>query len=153
MYIELHTHSWYSRGSILGEECTHSPIEIVRKAKEIGLNGIAVTDHNSLKSWFNLKKLKFNDFVVIPGEEISTNQGHILAIGISEEIKPKQHVLETIDKIHQQGGIAIAPHPFDIGKQGVGTFSRYADAIEVFNSMCLDRFSNLRAKRFAEKFN
>ncbi len=152
MLLELHSHSWYSKGSILGEENTVSPIEMVKEARRRGLSGIAITDHNNFKNWESLKKLKFDDFVVIPGEEVSTLQGHLLTLGITEEIKPKQDVLETIDKVHQQGGITIAPHPFDIAKEGIRDFSKFTDVIEVFNSMSLDKFANLRAKRFAVKF-
>ena len=153
MWLELHAHSWYSRGAILGEESVDSPIQMVKEARRRGLDGIAITDHNSFKSWNSLKKLKFDDFVLIPGEEIHTKQGHLIALGISEEIKPNQDVLETIDKIHSQGGVAIAPHPFDIAKYGLRERSKYADAIEVFNSSNLDRFSNFRAKKFSEKLN
>jgi hypothetical protein len=153
MWLELHAHSWYSKGTILGEESVDSPIQMVREARRKGLQGIAITDHDSFKSWESLKKLKFDDFIVIPGEEIYTKQGHLIALGISEEIKPKQDVLETIDKIHSQGGIAIAPHPFDIGKFGLRNYAKYADVIEIFNSSNMDRFSNFRAKKFAKKLN
>jgi hypothetical protein len=151
MWFELHSHSWYSKGKILGEESVDSPIQMVKEARRKGLQGIAITDHDSFKNWNPLKNLKFNDFVVIPGEEIYTKQGHLIGLGITEEIKPKQDVLETIDKIHSQGGIAIAPHPFDIGRFGIGNFAKYADAIEIFNSGNMDRISNLRAKKFAKK--
>jgi len=79
-------------------------------------------------------------------------QGHLIALGITEEIKPEQDVLETIDKVHQQGGITIAPHPFDIAKKGLRGLAKFTDAIEVFNAMSIDKFSNLRAYRFAKKF-
>ena len=152
MKLELHSHSWYSKGRILKEENIVSPVEMVKEARRKGLNGIAITDHDSLKSWDSLKRMKFDNFIIIPGEEISTRQGHLIALGIAEVIKPGQEVLETIDKIHQQGGIAIAPHPFDIGKKGIRNFSRFADAIEVFNAMNLDRFANLRTLKYAKKF-
>lgn len=152
MKLELHSHSWYSKGGILKEENIVSPVEMVKEARRKGLNGIAITDHDSLESWDSLKRLKFDDFIIIPGEEISTRQGHLIALGIAEVIKPGQDVLETIDKIHQQGGIAIAPHPFDIGKKGIRNFSRFADSIEVFNAMNLDKFANLRALKYARKF-
>ncbi len=153
MLLELHSHSWYSKGKILGEENLASPVEMVKEARLRGLDGIAITDHNSFKSWDSLKKLKFDDFIIIPGEEVSTKQGHLLALGITEEIKRGQDVFETMDKIHQQGGISIAPHPFDLAKQGIKDLSRFADGIEVFNSMCLDKFSNLRALKYARRFS
>ena len=148
MKLELHSHSWYSRGHILGEENIVSPVEMVKEARKKGLNGIAITDHNSLESWDSLKRMKFDDFIIIPGEEISTRQGHLIALGIEEAIDPNQDVLETIDKIHQQGGITIAPHPYDISKKGIRNFSRFTDAIEVFKDEdelleCLLEVNNL----------
>lgn len=153
MKLELHTHSWYSKGDVLGEESAYSPVELVKEARRKGLDGIAITDHDSFKSWESLKNLKLDNFIIIPGEEVSTAQGHLIALGINEEIKPRQNILETIDKIHQQGGIAIAPHPFDVAKEGIRNFSKFADAIEVVNSMNIDKFANLRAERFARKLN
>ena len=153
MLFELHSHSWYSKGNILGEENTASPVEMVKEARRRGLDGIAVTDHNSFKSWDSIKKLRFDDFIVIPGEEVSTLQGHLIALGITEEIKPNQDIFETIDEVHHQGGITIAPHPFDLAKKGLREFAKHTDAIEIFNAMSLDKFANLRAERFAKKFD
>ncbi len=153
MWFELHSHSWYSKGAILGEESFSSPVQMVKEARRKGLQGIAITDHDNFKSWNSLKNLKFDDFFIIPGEEISTKQGHLLGLGISEEIKPSQDVQETIDKVHSQGGVTIAPHPFDIARFGLGNLAKHADAIEVFNSGNMDKFSNLRARKYASKIN
>ncbi|MBN2095224.1 MAG: PHP domain-containing protein [Candidatus Aenigmarchaeota archaeon] len=152
MLFELHSHSWYSRDKF-GDHGFSSPIEMAKVAKRQGLNGIAITDHNSFKAWHSLKHFKAENFLALPGEEISTRQGHLLALGISEEIKPAQHFLETIDKIHAQGGIAVAPHPFDLGELGLAERAQHADAVEVFNAMNVDHFSNVRAGIFAKYHN
>lgn len=148
MLFELHAHSWYSKDRFASWGFC-SPVELVKVAKARGMDGIAVTDHDSLRSWESLKGLKIYDFLIVPGEEISTMQGHLIALGIHEEIKPAQHFLETIDRIHSQGGVAVAPHPFDLQEVGLGERAQHADAVEVFNSMNLDHFSNIRAKLFA----
>jgi len=148
MLLELHAHSWYSKDKFGGHSFC-SPVELVKTAKRLGLQGIAVTDHDSLQAWRTLRQLRSGDFMIIPGEEISTKQGHLLALGITQEIEPGLHFLDTIDKIRAQGGIAVASHPFDLHEVGLGERAQHTDAIEVFNSMNLDRFSNVRAKAFA----
>lgn len=148
MLFELHAHSWYSKDKFGGHSFS-SPIELVKMAKRKGLHGIAITDHDSFRAWDTLKQLQLDNFFIIPAEEISTKQGHMLAFGINEEIRPGMHFLDTIDKIHAQGGIAVSPHPFDLHEAGLGERAQHTDAIEVFNSMNLDIFSNIRAKFFA----
>jgi len=152
MLFELHAHSWYSKDRFAGKGLC-SPVELVKVARQKGLNGIAVTDHDSFKAWHSLRDIKLDNFTIIPGEEISTRQGHLIALGINEEISPGMTFMQTLDKIHSQGGIAIAPHPFDLHESGIAERAQHADAIEVFNAMSLDRFSNSRAKIFAKYHN
>jgi len=109
MKIDLHIHSKYSYDSYL------EPKTIIKIAKKRNLDGVAITDHSSLKGSKEAKKIA-DDFLIIESSEIKTSTGEILAYGIQEEIKPKQSIYETIDKIHEQDGIAVAPHPFDMFK-------------------------------------
>ncbi|MBI3190960.1 PHP domain-containing protein [archaeon] len=88
--------------------------------------------------------------IAIPGEEITTNSGHLVALGINEFVKPGMGVEETIDKVHDLGGITVGVHPFDIRNEGISELSRKADAIESFNAINIERFSNKKAKDFAE---
>jgi predicted metal-dependent phosphoesterase TrpH len=152
MLFELHAHSWYSKDRFASKGLC-SPVELVKVARSKGLNGIAVTDHDSLKAWNTLKEIKLDNFTIIPGEEISTRQGHLIALGITEEISPGMTFMQTLDKIHSQGGIAVAPHPFGMNDSGIGERAQAADAIEVFNAMSLDHFSNVRARIFARYHN
>ncbi|MBU1120279.1 hypothetical protein KJ660_00190, partial [Candidatus Micrarchaeota archaeon] len=78
---------------------------------------------------------------------------HLLALGIHEEIPEGIPLDEAIDSIHSQGGIAIAAHPFDLKNEGIKKNALKCDAIESFNAINLDRISNLKAKKFAEKNN
>ena len=152
MNVELHSHTHYSQSKAIRHEGLNSPKEMVEYAKKIGLGAIAITDHNMIKGSVEAKKFsKKYGIVILKGEEVTTEKGHILAIGINEEIKPKLSVIETIELIHEQGGIAIASHPFDIRNKGIGIDAKKCDAMEAFNAMNLERIANWNAKKFSQK--
>lgn len=142
---DLHIHSHYSPCSII------KPEDILRLAKERGLNGIAITDHDTMKAYSILKKLnKDKDFEIIPGEEIETNYGHLLGLYLHKEIKSRD-LLEAIDEIKSQGGIVIVPHPFTFAS--IHTFSYSLaklkgkiDAVETFNSRNFPHYNELAKK-------
>lgn len=143
MRFELHCHSWHSKGAKIPWEGMASPEEIIRHAKKIGLSGIAITDHRNTKSWEAAsKEAKRQKIIFIPGVEVETLSGHLLALGISGPVKNFTGFEESIDMIHDAGGIAVAAHPFDIRGEGVKMLSLKADAVEVFNSINVDRVSN-----------
>ena len=100
MKIDTHIHSKYSKDSI-------TPLEnIIKYSKKIGLNAIAITDHDEIKGTWAIRELEHDDLLLIPGEEVSTSKGHIVALGITDYIKPLQSPEETIDEIHDNAGIA-----------------------------------------------
>jgi predicted metal-dependent phosphoesterase TrpH len=152
MKIELHCHSHYSRGRKIPVEGLDSPADLVRAAKKLGLGGIALTDHNSDSGWkgatAEARKL---GIVFIPGIEVSSLSGHVIGLGLNEYIKAGLALEETLERIREQGAVSVAAHPFDIRGEGMGKLAGKADVIEAFNSINLDRFSNLSAKRFARK--
>ena len=153
MKFELHCHTCYSKGTKLPWEGINSPEEIFREAKRKGLHGVAVTDHNTIKAWKKSKEAeKKHGILFIPGIEINTKQGHLIGLGLNEFIPKGLNLDETIEKIHEQGGICVAPHPFDIKNEGIGMDFVKCDAAEVFNSLNLDRFSNVLAKRKVKKY-
>ncbi len=150
MRFECHVHTHYSKGSKIRREGLDSPKEIIKHARRIGLEGIVITDHDTVKG--AIKAMEYGrryGIEVIPGTEVSTSDGHLLALGIKENIPPFLPVDVTVEMIHDLGGIAVAPHPFDIKKQGLGKKCMCADAIEVFNGISLDRVSNAKAMHFA----
>lgn len=154
MLIELHSHTYYSQGEKVFYDGTCSPEDMIRHAKSLGIGALGITDHDSIKGAEEGKKLeKKYGIIIIPGEEITTNDGHCLALGINERIKPGLEIEETIDAIHTQGGIAISPHPFDIKNDGLKEKARFCDAVEVFNALSIDRLSNRKAAKFASKYN
>jgi predicted metal-dependent phosphoesterase TrpH len=153
MRYELHCHSYYSRGTKIPWEVMFSPSEVVRYAKRIGLDGIALTDHRVTSGLAEARKeARKQKIVFIPGQEVHSRKGHILALGISERIRNNQDLEESLDDIRRQGGIAVAPHPFDIKKDGLGYEFVKADAVEIFNSINMDQFSNVLAEVKARKF-
>jgi predicted metal-dependent phosphoesterase TrpH len=149
MIIDPHIHSRYSG------DATASPGDIIRKSREIGLDAIAIADHNTLKgSILAMKEAKdLDEFMVIPAMEVTTNKGHIVALGITQEIEKGLSPEDTIDKIRSYGGIAIAPHPFVRYREGLCGYVKDLDidAIETLNSRYIFGYSNWRAKRLATK--
>lgn len=151
MLVELHCHSNLSKREIVVVEGLNTPKEILEHARRVGLGAVAITDHDVITGSLQAKKLeKKQGVVVITGQEVTTKSGHVLALGISEFIRPRMTVEETVDVIHDQDGIAIAPHPFDLYKEGIKEKAILCDAIEGFNSLNLDRISNRKSYRFGK---
>jgi len=125
--IDLHVHTDYSYDSLITSE------ELVFYAKKRGLNGVAVTDHDRLDG--ALKIAKETDFLIIPGMEISSLNGHVIGLNFQEPIPSGLSVDETVDKIHELGGIAVACHPITFFKESLeGYINSKFDAVEVINS-------------------
>ena len=96
-----------------------------------------ITDHDTIKGGLVGKEVAnyYRDFKVIPGAEITSSVGHILAIGIDENVQKGLGVEETIELIHDLGGIAVASHPFSSRvRPSVGEYCLKTDGVEVFNA-------------------
>jgi len=127
--IDLHVHTCYS-----GDTATTLE-EVVTYAKRRGLDGIAVTDHDTVAGALEL--LKNYDLLVIPGIEIETSCGHIIGLNVAQTIPQGLGAAETIERIHESGGLAVVAHPFAAFKSGWKSrvlSSLKVDAIEVKNS-------------------
>ena len=148
--LDLHLHSQYS------EDGAGSPKEIIKILKKKGLQGMAITDHNNIEGSLNAVKVAPKDFIVIPGVEISTLDGHILALNVRENIQRELSVEETIDKINDVGGTPIVPHIYrnlsGIKENNFKKIYKKISAIEVFNSCSVPQ-SNLKTVELAKKFN
>jgi predicted metal-dependent phosphoesterase TrpH len=148
--LDLHLHSQYS-GDGAG-----SPKEIIKVLQKRGLNGMAITDHNSIKGSLKAIEVAPKDFVAIPGQEISTSDGHIVALGVKESIKRDLSVEETVDKIIDLGGTPIVVHLFrnmsGIKKNNFKKIHTKLSAIEVFNSCSVPK-SNLKSAKVANEYN
>jgi predicted metal-dependent phosphoesterase TrpH len=136
---DLHTHTTASDG-------WPSPHELVEQARTVDLDVIAVTDHDTIDG-----ALRAADFAsrrgklaVIVGEEISSRDGHIVGLFLEKRIRPGMSASSTVHAIHDQGGLAVAVHPFwrtqrrtrNARVHGVGWLAAELpfDAIEVENA-------------------
>jgi predicted metal-dependent phosphoesterase TrpH len=140
--IDLHVHTCYSRDSSITLQ------QVVSFAKKRGLDGVAVTDHNTVEGAL---KLKTRDILVVPGIEVSTSNGHLLGINVTTPIPAKLGIEETIRLIHEAGGIAVAPHPTAFYKSPPSRRVSSYDAVEVMNASSVP-FSVLThySRKFAE---
>jgi hypothetical protein len=149
MRLDLHIHSKYS------EDGEGEILELAKVVRQKGLDGMAITDHNSIKGSLEALKLKLPNFLVIPGIEISTSKGHLLAYGVKTKIKERLSPEETIDLIMAEGGIAVVPHPFrwrtGIRKKTLQEIRGKVQALEVFNSRG-PIYKNNKAAKIAHKY-
>ncbi|HEY0196083.1 MAG TPA: PHP domain-containing protein [Methanobacterium sp.] len=149
MILDPHIHSIYSG------DATPTPAQIIKRSQEIGLDAIAIADHNTLKGSQEALKIseKLDNFLVIPAMEVSTSKGHIVALGITEEVEKGNTPEQTIEDIRAQGGIAIVPHPYVRYREGLCGYVEDLDidAIETLNSRYIFGISNWRARKLAEK--
>ena len=146
--LDLHIHSQYS------EDGVGTPNEIMKLVQKKGLHGMAVTDHNSIKGSLEALKLKSKDFVIIPGLEISTQDGHLLALGVKENIPRELSAEETVEKILDKGGIPVVPHLFrrmsGIKREKLEPIRSKIPAIEVFNGCSLPK-TNIKTAEVAKE--
>lgn len=147
--VELHTHSALSYDG-------RDPIELLlEQAAAVGLDAIAVTDHDEIDaSLAAADRAEEYGLVGIRGMEVTSAAGHVLGFGISERIPAGLSYDDTLDRIREQGGIAVVPHPFQKSRHGVAPHISTgqlasADAIEVYNSRLLTGLANRKAEQFA----
>lgn len=144
MKLDFHVHTNYSIDSII------KPRELALKSKQTGII-FANTDHNSIEAHAVFRKL---NIPFIPGEEIRTDRGDLIGLYLNELIPKKTPFEESIDLIHQQGGLAYLPHMYDLTRKGViptKEEARKLDVIEIFNARCLSPRYNDQAEVFAQE--
>ncbi len=153
--IDLHTHTFFSGDGV------SSPEENIAAARGKGLQAIAITDHNTCDAITYLREkglmredgLPVDGFLVVPGVEVTTADGHLLCIGTTLpklKGKPARVVCEAI---HEHGGLAIPPHPYDLFRAGIRfpvLETLPIDAIEVFNAATTLRRYNRYAFNYAQ---
>ncbi|ARM76542.1 PHP-associated domain-containing protein [Acidianus manzaensis] len=122
MKIDLHVHTKYSDGK-------EEPQTMINYAKKQGII-IAITDHDTSKGISNEIKNQ-----VIPGEEVTTQFGHVVILCNFPPNPPKE-IKSLIDYAHENSCLVFPSHPFDIFRKGIGehVFEYKFDAIEIFNS-------------------
>jgi predicted metal-dependent phosphoesterase TrpH len=143
--IDFHIHSHFSFDSIV------APQQILREARCKRLDGVAVTDHETIQGGVATAALNQDpNFMVVVGAEYSTEMGDIIGLFLQEEIDTR-HPTELIDEIHQQKGLVLLPHPFH-GHRLIGKVLDKVDIIEFFNAR-ETRDNNQKAFEFAKGTN
>ena len=158
---DLHIHTIYSYDG------TASVPAVLNRARQTGLDVIAVTDHDEIAG--SLKALELAPaygIEVIPGTEVTTSEGDLLALNVTEKIPHARPLVETILKVGELGGFCIAPHPM-AGGFGMKSLSAYTIlkalrnpdvtriliAIETYNATTIDKMSNRYARMLAERLD
>jgi predicted metal-dependent phosphoesterase TrpH len=148
---DLHLHTVYSDGystpaELVDYVCDHTDLRV-----------IAVTDHDAIDGAYEAQQYaQARNLDVIIGEEISTREGHMLAYFIERHIRTGMTARDTIAAIHDQGGLAVAAHPYDWMVRSLGRHHLLQngqgnpplwqfDAIETMNSSLFPQHANLHA--------
>ncbi|MCE9646628.1 MAG: PHP domain-containing protein [Chloroflexi bacterium] len=147
---DLHLHTIYSYDG------TASLAAVLNRARQLGLDVIAITDHDEIAGALKAGEIASGYGVeVIPGIEITTADGDLLALFITEKVDPGLSLVETVLKVRELGGVCIAPHPM-AGGMGMKSLSartilkalrvpEVAETligIETYNGTSIDRISN-----------
>lgn len=118
MLIDLHVHSHHTRG------CSLAPRDVLRRAKEAGLDGVAFTDLNTLDGLDEIRAAgREEGILALTGVEIATDRGHYLCFFPDPAKVPAPPqifggatpwpVREVLQKVRELGGVAVAAHPYD----------------------------------------
>ncbi len=145
--VDLHIHTHFSVDSL-------SKIHVLlQRARAIGLDRIAITDHNCILGAQIAHEMD-PDFVIV-GEEVKTEVGEVIAYFVQEEVPRGLSLEETLTRLEQQGAVISIPHPVDrirtsaLGPVHTLEIIERVDALEVRNSRCLWAEDNHRAARLA----
>lgn len=147
--IDCHVHTADSYDSSATVEA------VLRRAADLGLDGVVVTDHNRIeRSLEAAARAPSHGLLGIPGVEVSTAGGHLLAIGVETLPDPGRPLGSTVDAIHDRGGVAVVPHPFQWSRHGAAASTiagSGCDGVEVFNAHALTGVRNRQAARLAAR--
>lgn len=147
---DLHLHTCYSM------DCAMTLEQIIDRCLAVGINCLAVTDHNTIDGALRMKELA--PFTVIVGEEVLTTSGEIIGLFLSHHIPSGLSPAETISRIKSQGGLVCIPHPYDTLRLSASRDSLFenlmpqVDIVEVFNARSLSPSSSDKAWQLARKY-
>jgi predicted metal-dependent phosphoesterase TrpH len=147
--IDLHVHSEDSYDA-------DEPVErLLERAVRAGLDGVVVTDHDSIHESRRAAALAADyGLVGLPGVEVSTADGHLLALGVVERPSRGEPLAETVSRVHELGGVAVVPHPFQRSRHGAHgdtVVDAAPDALEVYNAHTLTGLRNVQTRSFARR--
>jgi predicted metal-dependent phosphoesterase TrpH len=152
---DLHIHTACSDGAASVTEV------LEHAASRTDMRLIAITDHDTIEGALEARRMaSAYGLEVIVGEEVSTREGHLLALFIERHLPPHRPVAETIAAVHEQGGLCVAAHPYDWIVPSLGRFNLHQrcagperawdlDGIEGFNASLWLPSNNRRAAQTA----
>lgn len=149
--VDLHCHTISSKDSSIKLEA------LITECDRKGLEKIAITDHNQISG--ALEAADRWPGRIVPGLEIMTSQGELLAYFVTKNIKMGLTPQETIKALKSQDAVISVSHPFDRWRNGGWSITSlieilpYLDAIEVFNAHCFSDKPNQMAKAFSIDHN
>lgn len=147
--VETHCHTHYSK------DCLMTLDRMVNICRKRGIDKLFITDHNTAEG--ALKWAELEPELFIPGEEVMTTKGEILALFVRETIPPFLSPQETIQRLRDQGAFISVSHPFDRLRKGawkredLDEIIDQVDAIEAFNARCFAMKENDEAEAYAEE--
>jgi predicted metal-dependent phosphoesterase TrpH len=148
--LDLHVHSCYS------EDAIGTPNDLVHALQRRGLHGMALTDHNKLEGSLKASAIAPKSFIAIPSMEVTTADGHLLALNVTTTILPGLPLEETVEHVIDAGGIPVVPHLYrllsGIKKPNLDKIRGKLYAIEVFNG-CSTPKTNLKVAKTARALN
>jgi len=138
MKIDLHCHSTFSQDNHL------EPQDVIRRASQLGLDGVCFTEHHSFESSSLVDKTdRPKGFLVFRGVEVSTDAGHLLVYGVKDDSWNRWgrnnylNLAKVVESVHALGGICVPAHPFrgweSLGEKIYSVES--LDAIETHNGV------------------
>ena len=144
---DFHMHTHFS------SDCLTKPEALVRRCQEVGLDCIAVTEHNTIRGAQAVQALA--PFMVIVAEEVRTTEGEVTGLFLSEEVPRGLTPVETAKRIVEQGGLVSIPHPYDLfrgsplSRKGIQEVLPYASIVEAFNARTTRLRDNASGHRLA----
>ena len=164
MIIDIHTHTYPT-----SDDSTLTPEELIAKSKRIGLDGVCITDHDRFWDPRDIHALsRKHDYLVLPGCEVTTEEGHLLVYGLREYIFGMHKASYVRELVDDAGGAMVVAHPYRrfYRKQAHTSEEAYRemltracrnkvfgfiDAVEIFNGRGSDE-ENHFAGDIAERF-
>jgi hypothetical protein len=148
---DFHIHTKYSM------DCRNELSDIIKRCQKLGLNCIAIADHDAVQGGLELQKIA--PFKVIVAEEVLTFSGEVMGMFLKERIPSGIPLEKAIAAIKEQGGLVNIPHPFDpvrglrLNADEFEKLASQIDLIEVFNARVLAAQTNNKAADFAKEHN
>jgi len=141
--IDLHVHTFFS-----GDASITPKMLVEQLHAHPSVKGVAITDHDTIKGYFEVKKLAeaYEELLIIPGIEVSVVEGHLNVLGVEEEPPYPITAEGLIDFAKERDGVIIVPHPYRVMGLGDSAKELSVDAVEVLNPR-----STYKENKLAEK--